>query len=400
MDLSGALHRSASRIRAFDTARPRVWDTVLTLLWTGAALVDATGGGWRSTAADPTAPQALVTATTLALTLPLYARRRHPTAVLAALAGAALVSAASGALLQAAYLQALPLYHLARTRPPRTLARTALLLLPALATTAATATTHSPRTTWPTALLPPLAAYALATLLGLTTRARAERRAQEVRLAAAGERARIAREMHDIIGHSLSVITGLADGGRYAAAKRPERAAQALDAIADTSREALTDLRRLLDVLREDTAQDPSRTPQPTLSDLEPLLEGVRKAGLKVTSDLPRSTPPALSPGAQLTVYRVIQEALTNTLKHAGAQAEAHVQVRSTRHTLTATITNTGKSTGQNKNAGTGTGRGLPGMRERAALYNGTLACGPSPKDGGWHVRLELPLPAPPENHT
>ncbi|GAA2789630.1 sensor histidine kinase [Streptomyces showdoensis] len=398
-DLSGALNGLTSRVRDFDASRPRVWDAALALFWTGAALVDASGG-WRSTAADPTVPAALVTGTTLAMTLPLYARRRHPAAVLAVLACAAVVSAASGAFLQAAYLQAIPLFHLARTRPPRALLSPAALLVAPLAVGAV----RFPQDSWGSRLLPALLTYALAVLLGVTVRSREERRDREVRLAAASERARIAREMHDIIGHSLSVITGLADGGRYAAAKSPERAAQALDAIGITSREALADLRRLLGVLREDGGPTGVRDPQPTLADLEPLIAGVRGAGLPVRAELP-PVDHALSPGAQLTVYRVVQEALTNTLKHAGPGAEATVELTYTRDALVATVTDTGKDTGKGTGKGTGTapasgrasgrrtgtaGQGLAGMRERAALYDGTLECG-QPPTGGWRVRLRLP---------
>ncbi|MER8048186.1 histidine kinase [Streptomyces sp. NPDC094032] len=378
----GTPHRTASRTQAFDTSHPWVWNTAVTLFWTCAALVDASGG-WRNTAADPTVPTALVLGTSLAMTLPLYARRRHPTAVLAALACAAVVSAVSGAFLQAGYLQTIPLFHLARTRPPRTLPWSAALLLPPLAVGAA----RFPQDAWARHITPALLAYALAVLLGLTVRAREERRAREVRQAAASERARIAREMHDIIGHSLSVITGLADGGRYAAAKRPERATEALEAIGTTSREALTDLRRLLDILRENDGAQPTRTPQPTLADLPTLITRVRASGLPIHAHLPHPPHP-LSPGAQLTVYRVIQEALTNTLKHAGEGTQATVEVTHGPDALVATITNTGRS--DDAPAGS-TGRGLTGMRERAALYDGTLECGPAPTGDGWRVRLRLP---------
>ncbi|MFJ6349650.1 sensor histidine kinase [Streptomyces sp. NPDC092046] len=400
-DLSGALQRSTSWVRAFDAARPRVWDTLLTLFWTGAALVDASGG-WRNTAADPTLPAGLVAGLTLVSTLPLFWRRRHPAAVLTVLACAALVGQASGAFLQVAYLQAIPLFLIALTRPARTLLRSAALLVPPLVVGALR---FAGGGSWDQHVVPTLLAYALVALLGLTVRSRRDARDREVRLAAATERARIAREMHDIIGHSLTVITGLADGGRYAAAKRPDRAAQALDAIGTTSREALADLRRLLGVLREDGTPEPVRDPQPTLADLEPLIAGVREAGLPVVADLPPA-PRSLSPGAQLTVYRVVQEALTNTLKHAGEGAEATVELTYAPDALVATVTDTGTEKGRvptptptpspspspspNPNTGT-TGRGLTGMRERAALYDGTLECGPPPTGGGWRVRLRIP---------
>ncbi|MGW4780267.1 sensor histidine kinase [Streptomyces filamentosus] len=398
-------HLLLTRVRAADAARPWLWDGVLTAAWTVAALVDA-GGGWRNVARDPSLPAGLVLVLSLALSLPLYARRRHPTTVLAVMAAAALVSEASGAFLQAAYLQALPLFHIALSRPPRRLPWAfVLLLVPPLA-----GGLRFDGPEWHIHLTSALWAYVFVALAGIALRSRRDHTAslvdrarrleverdQEVRLAAAAERARIAREMHDIIGHNLSVITGLADGGRYAAAKSPERAAQALDAIGTTSRQALGELRRLLGVLSApDDSPDAVRTPQPTLADLERLLDGVRKAGLPVVWELPDPLPP-LPPGAQLTVYRVVQESLTNTLKHAGPGATATVRLTAAPDAVLVAVTDTGTPSGPR-----GQGRGLTGMRERAALYDGTLDCGPLPAGTGWRVRLRIPtaVPTPPEEH-
>lgn len=385
-----------TRVRAADAARPWLWDTALTLGWTVAALVDA-AGGWRNIARDPSLPAALIVALSLALSLPLYARRGRPTTVLAVTTAAAFVSEASGAFLQAAFLQCLPLFHIALTRPPRRLLWAFVLLAAPLLTGAL----RFDGDEWDLHVVPAMWAYLIVALTGITVRSRRDHTAglvdrarrleverdQEVRLAAAAERARIAREMHDIIGHNLSVITGLADGGRYAAAKSPERAAQALDAIGTTSRQALDELRRLLGVLSapDDAAPSAARAPQPTLKDLGPLLEGVRKAGLPVSADLPDPLPP-LPPGAQLTVYRVVQESLTNTLKHAGKGATAAVRLVSAPDGLLITVTDTGTPT-----AVPGQGQGLTGMRERAALYDGTLDSGPLPDGTGWQVRLRIP---------
>ncbi|MFJ4339284.1 sensor histidine kinase [Streptomyces sp. NPDC088915] len=400
--LSRHVDRLLTRVRAFDARHPRPWDAVVTSCWVVAALVDATGG-WRNTAPDPTLPARLVAVLSLALTVPLYWRRRHPTTALAVMAGAALVSDASGAFLQASYLQLLPVFHIALLRPPRALLWALALLLPPLVTGAVRFVPGS----WDQRVVPTLWAYALVALLGITVRSRKDRTAglvdrarrleverdQEVRLAAAAERTRIAREMHDIIGHNLSVITGLADGGRYAAAKSPERAVQALDAIGTTSREALADLRRLLGVLRDDE-QEAVRDPQPTLADLDALLTGVREAGLPVRLRTHGEPPaPPLSPGAQLTVYRVVQEALTNTLKHAGPTARATVLLTHTPEEVRVEVTDTGTGAAH---APRGQGQGLTGMRERAALYDGTLDCGPLPV-GGWAVRLRIPLRTPRE---
>lgn len=160
--------------------------------------------------------------------------------------------------------------------------------------------------------------------------ARLEReRDQQNRLAAAAERARVAREMHDIIGHNLSVIIGLADGGAYAADVVPERSKEALQLIAGTSRQALGELRRMLGVLREEPGpqlQGPELSPQPGIADLEALCERVRVAGPEVAyrtaGDLD-----TLNEGVQLTVYRIAQESLTNALKHAGPDTRTFLTV-------------------------------------------------------------------------
>ncbi len=218
-------------------------------------------------------------------------------------------------------------------------------------------------------------------------RAEAERDAK-AQLAAAAERSRIAREMHDIIAHNLSVIVGLADGGRYAAARSPERSAQALGAIAGTGREALGELRRLLGVLRENDLQAADLAPQPGLTDLETLLDRVRAAGLPVRCTV-RGDPRGLSEGQQLTVYRIVQEALTNTIKHAGPAATAEVTLDYTGGAVDVQITDTGHGA-----AGSASdGQGLHGMRERAAVYDGTLHAGPG-ACGGWQVEAHLPAPA------
>ncbi|MER5735773.1 histidine kinase [Streptomyces sp. NPDC002262] len=395
-------HQLFTRVRAADAARPWLWDGALTSFWTVAALVDASGG-WRNVARDPSVPTGLVVVLSLALSLPLYARRRRPTTVLAVMAVAAFVSEASGAFLQAAYLQVFPLFHVALARPPRRLLWAfALLVVPVV-----TGALRFDGGSWHIHVTSALWAYVFIALAGITVRSRRDHTAslverarrleverdQEVRLAAAAERARIAREMHDIIGHNLSVITGLADGGRYAAAKSPERAAQALDAIGTTSRQALDELRRLLGVLSApDDAPAAARAPQPTLEDLGSLLAGVREAGLPVVSDLHAPLPP-LPPGAQLTVYRVVQESLTNTLKHAGPGATATVRLVAEEDAVRVTVTDTGTPSAA---APAGQGQGLAGMRERAALYDGTLDCGPLPSGAGWQVRLRIPTASVP----
>ncbi|MFG2642258.1 sensor histidine kinase [Streptomyces sp. NPDC048370] len=385
--LSRYIQRQTQRVRAFDTRRPRIWDGLLTAVWTGAALVDASGG-WRNIARDPTVPVGLVVAMSLAFSLPLLRRRRHPMVALAVMGCAALLSNWTGAFLQAGLLQMIVVFHIALRRPPRALLWTFALLAPPLVV----GSVRFPQGSWDQHIVPTLWAYAVVALLGIAVRSRQDytaalvdrarrlevERDQQAQLAAAAERNRIAREMHDIIGHNLSVITGLADGGRYAAAKNPERAAEALDAIGTTSRQALAELRRLL---RGEAVRDP----QPTLADLGALITGVRKAGLAVRLESTGDTQ-ELPAGVQLTVYRVVQEALTNTLKHAGDGAESTVLLAYTREEVTAEVRNTGRTPEPS-----GRGQGITGMRERAKLYDGTLEAGPL-AEGGWRVRLRLPL--------
>ncbi|MFE9820558.1 sensor histidine kinase [Streptomyces sp. NPDC005791] len=389
------------RLRAFDRRRPMVWDLTVTAFWVVVAVLDYSTGGWRTVARDVDAPEPLVLLMSLCFSVPLLRRRRRPTAVLVLMAPASVLNIWTGAVVQAALLQLIPAYTIALRLPLRALARAGLLMcLPA-----AVAALVIPGTA-DRQLVSYLWGFAFVTLLALAVRTRREytealverahrlerERDQQTQLAAAAERARIAREMHDIIGHNLSVITGLADGGAYAAAKSPERAAQALEAIGTTSRQALAELRRVLGVLRE-PAPAAELAPQPSLADLDALLTGVREAGLPVRLTV-HGSPPHLpaSPGRQLAVYRVVQESLTNTLKHARPEATAEVTLAYTPTGLEVRVTDTnGEGPQAPTNDEPGSGRGISGMRERASLYNGTLESGRLPT-GGWQTRLRLPL--------
>lgn len=241
-------------------------------------------------------------------------------------------------------------------------------------------------------------------------RDRAERleveRDQQARIATAAERTRIAREMHDIVAHSLSVVVAQADGGRYAAAADPEAATRALGTIAETGRAALADMRRLLGVLREPErvpgAPAPAGalapgtapagaapyTPQPAEHDLESLVEQVRSSGVRA-SLVRMGTPRRLPPGIGLTVYRICQEALTNVLKHGGPDVTVTVLAQWQPAALVLEITDDGRGAAADSD---GAGQGLLGMRERATMVGGTLSAGPRP-GGGFRVHAELPLP-------
>jgi signal transduction histidine kinase len=389
------------RLRAFDRRRPMVWDLTVTAFWVVVAVLDYSSGGWRTVARNADASEPLVLLMSLCFSVPLLRRRRRPTAVLVLMAPASVLNIWTGAVVQAALLQLIPAYTIALRLPLRALARAGLLMCMPAAVGALTIPGTADRQ-----LVSYLWGFAFVTLLALAVRTRREytealverahrlerERDQQTQLAAAAERARIAREMHDIIGHNLSVITGLADGGAYAAARSPERAAQALEAIGTTSRQALAELRRVLGVLRE-PAPAAELAPQPSLADLDALLTGVREAGLPVRLTVHGRPPPLpASPGRQLAVYRVVQESLTNTLKHARPESTAEVTLTYTPTGLEVRVTDTND---QGPQAPTdddpGNGRGISGMRERASLYNGTLESGRLPT-GGWQTRLRLPL--------
>ncbi len=196
---------------------------------------------------------------------------------------------------------------------------------------------------------------------------------------AADERRRIAREMHDVVAHSLAVMVSQAEAGRLVVPKSPERAPEILTTIADAGREALTEMRGLLGVLRDDELPT---EPQPGLADLPALIERVRAAGVDVelSTDDHLQVPPAVG----LTIYRVVQEALTNVTRHAGRRPTAHVTVEHTADGIGVLITNTGTVP-----ATTNPGRGLAGMRERVDTVGGTLESGPA--DGGWRVCVRVP---------
>lgn len=207
--------------------------------------------------------------------------------------------------------------------------------------------------------------------------------AQQAALAAMEERHRIAREMHDVVAHSLTTIVVQADGAGAAAQQDPAVAVPALETIAGTGREAIAELRRMLGLLRAEEAGVPA--PQPRLSDLPALLEEVRAAGTPLTWEL--AEPPAVSDGVALTVFRIVQEALSNVRKHAGPGAAAAVAVRAEGGEMVVEVRDDGRGAGAYDD---GRGLGLTGMRERVAAHGGTLVAGPAP-GGGFSVCARIP---------
>jgi signal transduction histidine kinase len=219
--------------------------------------------------------------------------------------------------------------------------------------------------------------------------ARLEReRDQQRAVATAAERARIAREMHDIVAHHLSVIVALSDGAAAAVATAPERAVEVMHSVSATGRQALNDTRRLLGVLGQGAGTDPAehRRPMPDLAGIDELVQRVRAAGIPITYQV-HGAPAALTGAAQLTVYRLIQEALTNILKHAGTGASAVVRLDYRRGELRLDVEDDGA--GQSAAVSAAPGRGLAGMRERVQAFGGEVHAGPA-SPSGWRVSARL----------
>jgi signal transduction histidine kinase len=226
------------------------------------------------------------------------------------------------------------------------------------------------------------------TLAGLRERtARLEdQREHEVRLATAGERARIAREMHDVVAHNLSVMVALCDGAAYQVHDSPDRVKSALEQAAKTGRQALAEMRQLLGVLREPPVA-PELAPQPGIRQVGELVDQIRAAGIPATYTLTGESHGAPA-GIELAIYRIVQEALTNTLKHAGRGASVTVTLSCAGDAIEVEVHDTGNV----PHRPSGDGAGLRGMRERAAVYDGTCEAGPS-EAGGWRVHASMRLP-------
>lgn len=210
---------------------------------------------------------------------------------------------------------------------------------------------------------------------------------ERARDAVADERARIARELHDLIAHGVSVIAIQADAAEAALDHDPELAREPLRAIKTSSREALDEMRRLLALLRIDDQAGP-RSPQPGLSELAALVDSVERAGLPVQLHID-GTPEHLPPGVDLTAYRIVQEGLTNVLKHAGA-VRTTVFVSYAIDAVTVQVSNVKPAAPVPSAPRVGGGHGLVGIRERAVLVRGDFSAGPD-ADGGFSVRARLP---------
>ncbi len=238
----------------------------------------------------------------------------------------------------------------------------------------------------------------IATLIGITVGNRrryldaliarahdlARERDQQAELAAAIERARIAREMHDIVSHGLTVMITLAEGSAATASRDPERAADAMRHVADAGRDALGEMRRMLGVLTGPADAAADRSPQPDIAAIPALVEGFHEAGLPVR--LTTVGPVITEPTLQLAVYRLVQEGLTNALRHAAGAHRVDVRVEHVDEVVTVMVEDDAVHPISQM---TGAGRGLAGLRERVALYGGTLEAGPV-SGVGWRLVATL----------
>ncbi|MEU1371611.1 histidine kinase [Streptomyces sp. NPDC005803] len=400
--------RGGQRLRQANLVHPWVLDSAVVLLaFLMFCLPDLMHGGAedsdgprRFRLAFTPLPLAATLLLQAGLVLPLLWRRRRPMVAFVAIAAVFVLQWSLGAALRADIALFIALYSLALHGRLRQLAWACGIMAVAMVLVAVRV--PAVVSVWD-ALFFLLSTATAALALGLMVRTRRAQlaglreraarleieRDQRSRLAGATERARVAREMHDIVGHNLAVMITLADAGAYATDVAPERGKETLQLIGDTGRAALGELRRVLCVLRE--ASDgagtmPELSPQPAFTDIEALCEGVRTAGLDVVYRTTGNVD-ALDRGLQLTVYRIVQEGLTNALRHAGAgtRVKLTVGVEGTRVFVRV------RDHGPVCRSGPWIeeGHGLVGMRERAALYGGDIIAGPV-AGGGWMVKANL----------
>ncbi|WP_435842832.1 sensor histidine kinase [Streptomyces filamentosus] len=320
--------------------------------------------------------------------LPLVWRRRAPLAVLlAVLAASALYEVALEGPGQPLPYQGLVCVHtVAVLAPAWQRAVTAGLLLVAVPVSVWLNTRSLRELTFS------LFVFGAAYVFGRLTDARQRAHLVEAERAAARERARIAREMHDILSHAVSLMIVQAEAGPVAVRRAPERAEAAFEAISATGRDAMVQLRRMLGVLRDEEAGG-GRSPQPGLDELPALVERVRAGGLDVRYETSGATAGLPAPLAA-TAYRIVQEALTNTVRHARARG-ATVRIDRSGALLTVLVRDDGR--GPRPSAARTAGHGLTGIRERAAAHGGRATAGAGPDGTGFEVRAELPVPSPAE---
>jgi signal transduction histidine kinase len=233
------------------------------------------------------------------------------------------------------------------------------------------------------------APWVIAWLVGVLVRTSRAAREQRASRAVAEERNRIARELHDVVGHSISVMTVQAAAVRRRLQPDQVVEREALETVESVGREALAEMRRMVGVLRQ-SGDGPDREPPPGLAQLDPIVEKFRAAGLAVQVTR-TGTARDLTPGLDLTAYRIVQEGLTNTLRHAHQPSGAEVEIAYGPDLLQITVSDDGRASVPVPSAAHASGNGLAGMRERVAVYGGTLEAGPRP-GGGFVLAATLPV--------
>jgi signal transduction histidine kinase len=388
------------RLRTWLRSRPAVVDGLVALVLLVTAILTLAGGE-----AEDNDPDALGYVLAVLFTVPMTWRRVRPSAALAVVGASAVVYE----VLQYddsanAFTVMLCLYAVAAHATRRAAVIAAIAMGAGLVVALAA--------NWEDAssiggLIGNMALFGASWVFGDNVRQRRERiealqqraelaeltRDDEARRAVTEERTRIARELHDVVAHSVSVMVVQAGAARRLLQREdpdPARAIAALESVEVTGRESLNELRRLLGVLRREDDRSFGRVPQPSVEHLSTLVEHAREAGLEVTLVIEGDARP-LAPGVDLTAYRIVQEALTNVVKHGGPTARADVHVVYGPHSIEIEVTDDGRGVDSTLPSG---GHGLIGMRERVSLFGGRLETGNRP-GGGFSVQAELPLEVP-----
>ena len=364
---------------------PRIWDGLLTAAILTFAQLDLWRG--REPGASTDQPDLLAAALLLVACVPLYWRRRRPLAVAAIVSSAGI---AYGVLQHPSTELIVPLAvaaYSAAAFAPRSVGQT-MVVLAAIA--AAAVAQSDPTANWvemaSSAFFTVGVPVAFGRVVWNRHRTIQRDRDQAARDAAAFERGRIARELHDIVAHSMSVMVVQAAGARTVLRRDPDEAERALRAVEESGRLGLAELRRLLASEGELT---PTLAPQPGLDALAALLDRMRATGLAVELVTEGAARP-LPVGVDLSGYRIVQEALTNTLKHGGDAPHARVLLRYAPRSIEIEVTDDGSGAVAGSD---GIGRGLIGMRERVAFLDGDIETGPRP-GGGFLVRVRIPTGA------
>jgi signal transduction histidine kinase len=399
------IERQIERLRSFN---PLVVDGIAAVIFTVISVVTVFGeaGDDQTMARGFTEPSSLVVITVLVACAPIAVRRRWPLAALLISAIGISVHFLVGWPEGSLPLAVLFLTYTVAVWSP--LRKAIVGLSAVIATIVALGLTGAPSLDTGV-VLTELVLFAAAWAIGVAVRnwraataaqvREADKRAEVERESAARllaeERLRIAQELHDVVAHSMSVIAVQAGVGAHVVDERPEQAKSALEAISTTSRGTLNEMRRLLGVLRDDDGVR-SYVPAHGLADLPSLVEDVRAAGVPATLHL-EGPADSIHPGVELSAYRVVQEALTNVIKHAGKPTRVDVTVRRLPGSLTVEVVDDGRGlaarssdVGTDGSSANGSGHGLIGMRERVELWGGELSVGPAP-GGGYRVKALLP---------